>query len=114
MIEHALDLGPCAAVFVPTRSGATPRVVTRFNPPVWVVAVSEDAAVCQGLAFAYGVHAAYVEAEPEDWNAYIRAWLAERQIEGRMAMLVTGPSARDPAADYQIRFIDIRAERRAS
>lgn len=109
LIEHALDLVPCAAVFVPTRSGATPRIVTRFNPPVWVVAVSEDVAVCQGLAFSYGVHAIHVDEEPENWSEFVRDWLAERQIEGRTAMLVTGPSEKDPEADYQIRFIYVGA-----
>ncbi len=105
LIEHALDLVPCVAVFVPTRSGATPRIVTRFNPPVWVVAVSEDEAVCQGLAFSYGVHAVHVDREPGDWSGFVRNWLAEKQIEGRTAMLVTGPSEMDPDADYEIRFI---------
>ena len=61
LIEHALDMVSCAAVFVPTRTGTTARMISRFNPPVWVIAVSEDAAVCQGLAFAYGVHAVHVE-----------------------------------------------------
>ena len=107
LIEHALDLVPCAAVFVPTRSGRTPRIVTRFNPPVWVIGVSEDAAVCQGLAFSYGVHPVHVDEEPGNWSEFIRSWLGERQIKGRMAMLVTGPSDRDPDADYQIRFIYI-------
>ena len=103
---------PCAAVFVPARSGTTPRIVTRFNPPVWVVAVSEDAAVCQGLAFAYGVHAVHVEKFPGDWSDFARTWLAERQITGRMAMLVTGPHDRDLDADYQIQFMHIGAGRR--
>ncbi len=107
LIEHALDFVPCTAVFVPTQSGAMPRVVTRFNPPVWVIAVSEDETVCQGLAFAYGVHAVHVDKEPADWSPFVRTWLSEREITGETAMLVTGPSDRDPDADYQIRFIHI-------
>src|SRR5262245_50848915 len=55
MVEHALTEVPCAAVFAPTRTGTTARMLSRFNPPVWIVAVSRDAAVCQGLAFSYGV-----------------------------------------------------------
>ena len=112
LIEHALELVPCAAVFVPTGTGSTARMISRFNPPVWVIAVSEDAAVCQGLAFSYGVHAAHVEDYPANWSDFARTWLAERQITGRMAMLVTGPHDRDPEADYQIRFIYIGAGRR--
>jgi pyruvate kinase len=109
LIEHALDMVPCAAVFVPTRSGTTARMISRFNPPVWVVAVSEDAALCQGLAFAYGVHAVHVEKYPANWSEFARAWLAEREIKGRMAMLVTGPHERDLDADYQIQFIRLGA-----
>ena len=56
VVEHALETVPCAAVFVPTRTGTTARMISRFNPPVWIVALSRDAAVCQGLAFSYGVH----------------------------------------------------------
>ena len=57
VVEHALETVPCAAVFVPTRTGTTARMISRFNPAVWIVALSRDAAVCQGLAFSYGVHA---------------------------------------------------------
>ena len=109
LIEHALDMVPCTAVFVPTRSGTTARMISRFNPPVWVVAVSEDEAVCQGLAFSYGVHAVRAEQIPDDWSEFVRTWLAERQITGRMAMLVTGPHDRDREADHQIQFIYIGA-----
>jgi len=38
VVEHALDTVPCAAVFVPTRTGTTARMISRFNPPVWIVA----------------------------------------------------------------------------
>jgi pyruvate kinase len=107
LIEHALDLVPFAAVFVPTRSGTTARMISRFNPPVWVIAVSEDAAVCQGLAFTYGVHAVHVEKYPGNWSDFARTWLAERQIKGRMAMLVTGPHDRDLDANHQIQFIHL-------
>ncbi len=33
VVEHALDTVPCAAVFVPTRTGTTARMISRFNPP---------------------------------------------------------------------------------
>jgi pyruvate kinase len=112
LIEHALDMVPCAAVFVPTRTGTTARMISRYNPPVWVIAVSEDAATCQGLAFSYGVHAVHVEKYPADWSVFARAWLAERRIAGRMAMLVTGPHDRDLDADYQMRFMYIGPGRR--
>ena len=38
VVEHALETVPCAAVFVPTRTGATARMISRFKPAVWIVA----------------------------------------------------------------------------
>jgi pyruvate kinase len=55
VVEHALETVPCAAVFVPTRTGATARMISRFNPPVWIV-LSRDAGVCRDWSL-YGVHA---------------------------------------------------------
>src|SRR5512136_1747519 len=67
VVEHALETVPCAAVFVPTRTGATARMISRFNPPLWIVALGQDHAVCQGLAFSYGVHPVELAPEPEGW-----------------------------------------------
>jgi pyruvate kinase len=105
VVESALDTVPCDAVFVPTRSGSTARMLSRFKPPVWTVAVSTDAAVCQGLAFSYGVHAIDIEAEPEDWRAFAAAWARDHDMNAKTAMLVAGPSAKHPHANYRIEFM---------
>ena len=72
VVEHALETVPCAAVFVPTRTGTTARMISRFNPAVWIVALSRDAAVCQGLAFSYGVHPVQLAEDPENWRDFAR------------------------------------------
>ncbi len=105
VVEGALDTVPCDAVFVPTRSGSTARMLSRFKPPVWTVAVSTDAAVCQGLAFSYGVHAVDIESEPEDWRGFAAAWVREHGLDATSAMLVAGPSATHPGANYRIEFM---------
>ena len=84
---------PCAAVFVPTRTGATARMISRFSPGVWIVAVSRDAAVCQGLVFSYGVHPVQIDQSPENWRDFIRrgsastastaAWRCSRPVRRR-------------------------------
>ena len=112
--EHALATVPCAAVFVPTRTGTTPRLISRFNPPVWVVAVSGDAAVCQGLAFSYGVHAMQVAAYPESWRSFITGWLRENGISGNIAMLVAGPSTTQPDANHRIEFLRVEGSQPSS
>ena len=96
---------PGAAVFVPTLTGTTARMISRFKPRVWTVAVSQNAAVCQGLAFSYGVHAVHMADEPEGWRDFARNWLREHQVPHRLAILVAGPSPRQPDAEYRIEFL---------
>jgi pyruvate kinase len=105
VVEHALETVPCDAVVVPTRTGSTARMIARFKPPVWTVAVSGDPAVCQGLAFSYGVHAVDVTGEPGDWRAFAAAWMRDHGMQARSAMLVAGPSATHPDANYRIEFM---------
>ncbi len=107
VVETALETVPCAAVFVPTRTGTTVRMISRFNPAVWIVALSRDAAVCQGLAFSYGVHAVQLTDDPENWNNFARQWLRDHRIPGPVAMLVAGPSTRNPEANYRLEFLRV-------
>jgi pyruvate kinase len=105
VVELALQTVPCDAVVVPTRTGATARMIARFKPPVWTVAISADPSVCQGLAFSYGVHAVDRAAEPDDWRGFAGAWAREHGLDARSAMLVAGPSATHPDANYRIEFM---------
>ena len=107
VVEHALETVPCAVVFVPTRTGTTARMISRFNPPVWIVALSRDAAVCQGLAFSYGTHPVQLAEDPENWSDFARQWLREHQVPGPVAMLVAGPSTRNPNANHRIEFLRV-------
>jgi pyruvate kinase len=107
VVENALETVPCVAVFVPTRTGTTARMISRFNPAVWLVALSPAAAVCQGLAFSYGVQAEQLAEDPENWRDFACHWLREHQMPGLAAMLVAGPSARNPDANHRIEFLRI-------
>ncbi len=111
VVEHALETVPCAAVFVPTRTGTTARMISRFNPVVWIIALSRDAAVCQGLTFSYGVHAVELAEDPEDWRDFAQNWLRSHEIPGAIAMLVAGPSARNPDANHRIEFLRVGEKR---
>jgi len=105
VVEDALRTVPCDAVFVPTRTGSTARMLSRFKPPVWTVAVSTDAAACQGLVFSYGVQAVGIAAEPEDWRGFAAAWARDHGLDAKTVMLVAGPSASHPEANYRIEFM---------
>jgi pyruvate kinase len=110
VVEHALETVPCAAVFVPTRTGTTARMISRFNPAVWIVALSRESAICQGLAFSYGVQAEQLADDPQNWTDFARNWLREQQLPGAVAMLVAGPSTRNPDANHRIEFLRVGAK----
>ncbi len=105
VVEQAIETVPCGAVFVPTHSGTTARMISRFAPPVWIVAVCEDEAVCSGLEFSYGVKPVHAIQEPEDWQEFACNWLRERNILAHSAILVFGPSPANPNANYRVEFL---------
>jgi len=105
LVEHALDTVPCDAVLVPTRGGTTARVISRCKPPVWLIAPSSDPAVCQGLAFSYGVHPVDLSEDPGDWRDFATQWLGDHSVTAERVMLVAGPSSRNPRANHRIELI---------
>jgi pyruvate kinase len=107
VVEHALDTVPCAALFVPTHTGNTARMISRFKPGVWIAALSRDPVVGQGLAFSYGVHPVDLAEEPDSWHDFARAWLRKQGLSGTVAMLVAGPSTRNPDANHRIEIMRV-------
>jgi pyruvate kinase len=105
VVEHALDTVPCDLVLVPTRGGTTARVISRCKPQVWLVAPSPDPAVCQGLAFSYGVYPVNLSEEPNDWREFAENWLREHGLRAQRVMLVAGPSPRNPKANHRIELM---------
>ncbi len=114
VVEEALETVPCAAVFVPTKTGTTARMISRFKPEVWIVALSSDLAVSRGLAFSYGVEPVLLQQEPRDWRAFAGKWLQTQALPGKGAMLVAGPSTRHPEANHRIEFMRVTAGSGAS
>ena len=105
IVETALDLVPCAAVFVPTQTGTTARMVSRLRPSQWIFALSRDPAVCQGLTFSYGVEPVQLTEEPKNWRDFAKTCLQEHQIAGHMALLVEGPSRQNPEKNHLLEFL---------
>ncbi|HEY6842955.1 MAG TPA: pyruvate kinase [Thermoanaerobaculia bacterium] len=110
VVEHALDTVPCDLLLVPTRGGTVARAISRFKPPVWIIAPSSDPAVCQKLAFSYGVYPVDLAEEPDDWRKWIAHWLRENGITAQRVMLVAGPSPRNPNANYRIELMRLDAK----
>jgi pyruvate kinase len=107
MVEHALHTIPCSSIFVPTASGNTARMISRFKPPVWIVAMSQDPGICQQLMFSYGVLPELIVNEPEKWSDFARNWLVVHQVRGSIAMLVAGPSALHPDYNHRLEFMRV-------
>ncbi len=106
-VEASLAYASPAAVFIPTKSGATARSFARFRPPVWIVAVSSQEATCQALQFSWGVYPVHEREHPRDWNAYISQWLKHHGIEGDLVIFTEGPSARHPEANNRMEIIEL-------
>jgi pyruvate kinase len=111
LVEHALYTVPCDLVLVPTRGGMVARAISRFKPPVWIIAPSADCAACQNLAFSYGVYPIDLAEEPDDWREWIGRWVRENGINVERVMLVAGPSPRSPKANYRIELMRIEPEK---
>ena len=107
VVEHALETVPCAAVFVPTHTGTTARMISRFKPSTWIAAISPDSRVCRALAFSYGVQPVELAGEPDNWRAFAVDWLREQQLPGIIAVLVAGPSTHHPDANHRIEFMRV-------
>lgn len=106
-VRTTVDRVTPAAVFVPTRSGATARIIARFRLPVWIIAVSAVEATCQRLQFTWGVYGVCEPDHPEDWKGYIGRWLAEHAVPGDLAVLTEGPSAKHPEANHRMEIVDL-------
>jgi pyruvate kinase len=107
-VESTLEWSPPAAVFVPTRSGATARSIARFRPPVWIIAVSSQEATCQRLQFTFGVHSVHQPDHPENWTDYVRRCLEAFEITGDYVVLTEGPSSKHPEANNRMELIALR------
>lgn len=108
--EYSLEMVPCSAIFVPTKTGNTARMISRYNPKVWIVAVSPDEAICRELIFSYGVQPVHQPEDPENWRDFAKAWLHEQKIAGQVAILVAGPSPHNPDANHRIEFMRVGEE----
>lgn len=95
------------AVLVPTVTGRTARMVSRFRLPVWVVAVSAEANTCQNLHFSYGVFPVHSPEHPDEWNGFAQKLLARHEMASGRIVLTEGPSLHNPTANPRLEIIEI-------
>jgi pyruvate kinase len=107
-VESALERMPICAVVVPSHGGSTARRLARLRLPVWVAAVSSQEATCQALQFSYGVYPVHEPEDPENWTAYARKWVSAQDMPGSLAILIEGPSPRNPNANHKLEIVDLK------
>jgi pyruvate kinase len=93
------------AVIVPTLTGRTARMVSRFMLPVWIAAVSIEERTCQGLQFSYGVSPVHATEPPRDWNSFARQWAQHEGLADGVMVLAEGPSQNHPRANHRVEII---------
>ncbi len=106
-VETTLERVTPAALIVPTESGHTARMISRFRLPVWITAVSRHESSCQALEFFYGVYPVHEPEIQDDWKPFARKWIKEHKIQGHIVVLTEGPSKRNPEANNRLEIIDL-------
>ena len=110
-VQHTVAHLAPAAVIVPTVTGNTARIVSRFKLPVWIVAVDPEEATCQGLQFSYGVSPVHRRQEHScDWNVFARQWVQSEGLADGLLVLTEGPSADNLKANHRMEIIDLRSQ----
>lgn len=109
-VQQTVEYLKPVAVFVPTHSGRTPRLVSRFKLPMWIVGVTNLPEVYQNLQFSYGVHPLLVDEHPSDWHTFIADWVHKAGLKQGLAVLTEGPSRADPLASHSLQIIDLSSK----
>jgi len=101
-VEH---IAP-TAVIVPTVTGYTARMVSRFKLPIWIAAVSPEETTCYGLQFSYGVSPVHLPDHAQDWNTFARQWVKNEGLAEGWVVLAEGPSRDHPKANHRLEIIE--------
>jgi pyruvate kinase len=106
-VRQTVDHLAPAAVIVPTVTGYTARMVSRFKLPVWIAAVSPEEATCQALQFSYGVSPVHEPEHPSDWDAFAGRWAQNEGLPAGLIVLTQGPSKHNPRTNPRLEIIDL-------
>ena len=74
------------------------RPMGEYDHAAWPLAI---------LAFSCGVAPVRLVEDPKNWGDFARTWLRENQVPGPIALLVAGPSRRNPEANYRLEFLKV-------
>jgi pyruvate kinase len=108
-VHEALQKLHAAAVLTPTRSGATPRRISRFKPDSWILAFSRFPRTCGFLSLSYGVYPIFVEGIVENWEAEAIKKAKELGFakSGDIVVFTQGPSSGKPGGTNMLKILTL-------
>ncbi len=108
-VHEALQKLPIAAVLTPTRSGATPRRISRFKPETWILAFSRVPRTCDFLSLSYGVYPVNVKETKEGWEKKATEKAKELGFvkSGEVVIFTQGPSLGKPGGTNMLKILTL-------
>jgi pyruvate kinase len=108
-VYEALQKLPVAAVLTPTRSGATPRRISRFNPDPWILAFSRVPKTCRFLSLSYGVYPVVVKESIESWEKETTEKTKELGFAKSkdIVILTQGPASGKPGGTNMLKILTL-------
>jgi pyruvate kinase len=105
--QTVAQLAPIAVV-IPTLTGHTARMVSRFKLPIWIAAICPDEFRCHGLQFSYGVSPVLMPERPLDWNIFVNRWAQSEGLGDGVVALTEGPSPHHALPNPRLEIIQVR------
>jgi pyruvate kinase len=108
-VHEALQKLPVAVVLTPTRSGATPRRISRFKPEIWILAFSRFPETCGFLSLSYGVYPVIVEKVIKNWEVETTNRAKELGFanSGDIVVFTQGPSSGKPGGTNMLKILSL-------
>jgi len=108
-VHEALQKLPVAVVLTPTRSGATPRRLSRFKPEPWIIAFSRVPRTCSFLSLSYGVYPVIVKETIDNWEKETTEKAKELGFakSGDIVVLTQGPSFGKPGGTNMLKILTL-------
>ena len=108
-VYEALQKLPVAAILTPTRSGATPRRISRFKPDPWILAFSRVPRTCSFLSLSYGVYPVTVKETIESWEERNNKKSEELGFanSGDIVVFTQGPASGKPGGTNMLKILTL-------
>ncbi len=101
-VDDVVDRLETTTVFCLTRKGRTPRALTRFRLPCWIVALTHERSVAQELVFSFGVWPRQIPS-PDKFQEWIKS-SQEQGLRGPF-VVVSSSSITPQETTYRLEIV---------